>query len=137
MWICFPPGNYLVSVANDGWHFLDVRGGLFLQGANTPASADAAQYTCAAFHPDGLILGTGSTAGSLRIWDVRTMENPHTLAGHGAAMTCLTFSENGYQAACAAPVLPHWTWRTWPLATPKASSNWVCNPGMWPPARCW
>lgn len=93
------PGNYLVSVASDGWHFLDVRGGLFLQGANTPASADAAQYTCAAFHPDGLILGTGSTAGSLRIWDVRTMENPHTLAGHGAAMTCLTFSENGYQAA--------------------------------------
>jgi len=89
----------LVSVAADGWHFLDVRGGLFLQGANTPATADAAQYTCGAFHPDGLILGTGSSTGALRIWDVRTMENPHTLAGHGAAMSCLAFSENGYQAA--------------------------------------
>ena len=89
----------MVSVAADGWHFLDVRGGLFLQGANTPATADAAQYTCGAFHPDGLILGTGSSTGALRIWDVRTMENPHTLAGHGAAMSCLAFSENGYQAA--------------------------------------
>lgn len=86
-------------MASDGWHFLDVRGGLFLQGAKTPATADAAQYTCGAFHPDGLILGTGSSTGALRIWDVRTMENPHTLAGHGAAMSCLAFSENGYQAA--------------------------------------
>lgn len=89
----------MVSVASDGWHFLDVRGGLFLQGANTPVAADAAQYTCGAFHPDGLILGTGSSTGALRIWDVRTMENPHTLAGHSAAMSCLAFSENGYQAA--------------------------------------
>lgn len=100
---CIHTGKYVVSVGSDGWHFLDVlREGAFLQGTkNAQWSSDpAARYSCGAFHPDGLILGTGSAAGSLRIWDVRTLENPHSLAGHaGAAMTCLAFSENGYQAA--------------------------------------
>lgn len=95
-----PSGNYLVSIAAEGWHFLDVQhGGQFLQGTANPSSAGLPQYTCGAFHPDGLILGTGSSSGALRIWDVRTLENPHTLPGHSAAMTCLAFSENGYQAA--------------------------------------
>lgn len=99
-----PSGKYIVSVGSDGWHFLDIHSdGAFLQGTrNSRFGADpTCAYTCGAFHPDGLILGTGSAAGTLRIWDVRTMENPHSLPGHpsSAAMTCLAFSENGYQAA--------------------------------------
>mmetsp|Transcript_66451 Transcript_66451/g.130717 ORF Transcript_66451/g.130717 Transcript_66451/m.130717 type:complete len:560 (-) Transcript_66451:255-1934(-) len=99
-----PSGKYIVSVGSDGWHFLDIHNdGTFLQGTrNSKFGSDpASAYTCGAFHPDGLILGTGSAAGTLRIWDVRTMENPHSLPGHPstAAMTSLAFSENGYQAA--------------------------------------
>jgi WD40 repeat protein len=97
-----PSGKYLVSVGTDGWHFLDIaKEGAFLQGTRTTrfGSDPASAYSCGAFHPDGLILGTGSASGALRIWDVRTLENPHVLPGHGAAMTCLSFSENGYQAA--------------------------------------
>lgn len=100
MIVCFI-GNYLVTVAADGWHFLDVNRGTtaeYLQGYSVAESSSAA-LTCGAFHPDGLILGTGCESGSWKIWDVRTMENPHVLSppqDKTSPLTCLQFSENGY-----------------------------------------
>mmetsp|Transcript_9576 Transcript_9576/g.21210 ORF Transcript_9576/g.21210 Transcript_9576/m.21210 type:complete len:536 (-) Transcript_9576:94-1701(-) len=92
-----PSGLFAVSAAADGWHFLDVEGTACLQ---TQACSEA--LTCAALHPDGLILGTGTAAGALRIWDVRTRESPSALLGHAAPLACAAFSENGYLAASGA-----------------------------------
>jgi len=33
------------------------------------------------------------------VWDVRAMENVHTLTGHSASISAIHFSENGYIAA--------------------------------------
>jgi WD40 repeat protein len=72
-------------------------------------------YTCAAFHPDGLILGTGTTEKVVRIWDVKSQENVAKFEGHTAAITGMSFSENGYHlATCAADGVKLWDLRKVP-----------------------
>ncbi len=58
-------------------------------------------YSCAGFHPDGLILGTATEA-VVRIWDVKSRDEVAALEGHQGAISCLAFSENGYYMASGA-----------------------------------
>lgn len=120
----------MVSIAADAWHFLDIVNRKCLQVMNVGDSRENNsygngnisgnssnnntnsnnEYSSGTFHPDGLILGTGTTSGLLRVWDVRAMQNVQTLVAptangtgsSGASLTSICFSENGYLAASGA-----------------------------------
>lgn len=59
-------------------------------------------YSSVQFHPDGIILGTGTSDGKLRLWDVKAQSNVATLENHKGKISSIAFSENGYMVATAA-----------------------------------
>ena len=93
-------GDFAVSASTDGsWALLDLE-----QSApvvRCAAGAAEGGYTCASFHPDGLILGTG-TDKLVRVWELKSQANAATLEGHTGAVRSLAFSENGYYLATGA-----------------------------------
>merc|ERR1711871_306227 len=103
-----PTGDYAVSASFDGsWSFLDVQQGselcsIYGTSKNSTKNSEAHDpiYACA-FHPDGLLVGTGTGGDSnaLRIWDVRGQECVGVLDGHNGAVKSISFSENGYFVA--------------------------------------
>ncbi|KAG6556848.1 hypothetical protein Mapa_001795 [Marchantia paleacea] len=93
--------NYFVTASLDKtWGFYDLSTGLCLTQVNEATVQDG--FTSAAFHPDGLILGTGTAESLVRIWDVKTQANVAKFEGHTGPVTDISFSENGYFLATAA-----------------------------------
>lgn len=107
-----PLGDYLLSCSTDEhWAFSDIRTGKMLIKVSSAASAQtdgdngsgqSVPLTCAKFHPDGLIFGTGTADSTIKIWDLKTKSNLANFPGHTGPITCLSFSENGYYLATAA-----------------------------------
>ncbi|KAG7996612.1 hypothetical protein I3843_01G169500 [Carya illinoinensis] len=93
--------NYFVTASLDStWCFYELSSGLCL--TQVVDASDSNGYTSAAFHPDGLILGTGTSEAVVKIWDVKSQANVARFDGHVGAVTSISFSENGYFLATAA-----------------------------------
>ena len=89
-------GDYLVSASNDStWAVLDINSGKVLSQVTSDNVKNG--YSCAKFHPDGLILGTGTNDSVVRVWDIKTQDNVATFEGHQGKITSLAFSENGQE----------------------------------------
>ncbi|KAH0861892.1 hypothetical protein HID58_079103 [Brassica napus] len=93
--------KYFVSASLDStWCFYDMTSGLCL--AQVADDSEKVDYTAAAFHPDGLILGTGTAQSIVKIWDVKSQANVAKFGGHTGEITSVSFSENGYFLATSA-----------------------------------
>ncbi|RHZ81088.1 hypothetical protein Glove_123g189 [Diversispora epigaea] len=92
--------QYLVSVSNDStWAFHDITTSQTLSKIESKEVKTG--YSTVEFHPDGLILGTGTNDSVVRIWDVKSQQNVASFDNHTGRITSIAFSENGYYLATA------------------------------------
>ncbi|MBA4188676.1 MAG: hypothetical protein C0467_11815 [Planctomycetaceae bacterium] len=80
------------------------RQGLLQARANEPKPADVqarftGNSTATAANHDGTRVATGSSDGSVRIWDANTGAELRLLAGHGSAVKSVSFSPDGTRLA--------------------------------------
>lgn len=94
--------DYLVTASLDNaWNFYDIESASCLVSVNAAEAENPVKngFTCAEFHPDGMILGTGTGDNSVCIWDLKSLNNVASFEGHDGSITCMTFSENGFYLA--------------------------------------
>jgi len=94
-------GDYVLTTSTDQhWTFSDISTGkLVSRVTDTTAPVP---LTCAQFHPDGLIFGTGTGNAEIKIWDLKEQSNVANFPGHTGHISAMAFSENGYYLATAA-----------------------------------
>lgn len=122
-----PTGEYLATVGRDNaWCFHSIDRGLTLK--RVVCQGDNAGLSCVQFHPDGLILGTGTEDSMVRIWDMKSQKLVHSFEGHKDAVHDLSFSENGYYMASVAGDA---TCRLWDLRKLKnVKTLQLSSPGL-------
>lgn len=95
-----PSGDIFAAAARDGTVAVyDVATGSQLLRAETSHG-----FTSLEVHPDGVLLAAGTAAGRIIVLDVRTLVESAAFdseAGNAAAVSSLSFSENGYLLASA------------------------------------
>ncbi|KAJ3075368.1 hypothetical protein HDU98_008322 [Podochytrium sp. JEL0797] len=99
-----PSGLYGVSASLDSsWAFLDLVKGVQVSKTVHPDGQEA--YSSIAMHPDGLIIGTGTTDSIIRIWELKSSKNVATFSDSAKQLvgkiSSMSFSENGYYFATA------------------------------------
>lgn len=80
-------GDYVLSTSIDqSWAFSDVREGRLITKVTSAAGDDkGSALTCAQFHPDGLIFGTGTSSSVIKIWDLKEVSQ-HSIVISNLAM---------------------------------------------------
>lgn len=120
-----PVGSCLVSYSLDGsWALLDISSERALRQVGTTGSAKEFEYLCGQVHPDGMLMGGGTSTGVLKIWDLREQNNVANLDGHGGNVESLSFSENGYHLAAGDT---NGTVRLWDLRKMKTIQSLECK----------
>ena len=91
-------GLYAISASLDGtWSFLDLERGSTLCNIEAyPNAATPIPLLCGMFHPDGVILATGTESSELKIWDIREQTNVANCGEHTGPVVSVAFSENGF-----------------------------------------
>jgi len=100
-----PTNKFLISASTEGvWSFYDLTRSECLArvGQDTEGGSDPEGYSSASLHPDGLILCTGGSKSTVRIWETRTQKCVGKFDGHSGAISSMSFSENGYYMASVA-----------------------------------
>ena len=65
-------GDYVLSTSTDQhWAFSDIRTGKLISKVTDGENGSGTALTCAQFHPDGLIFGTGTSDAMIKIWDLK------------------------------------------------------------------
>lgn len=96
-----PLNDYLLSASTDElWAFSDINTGKCLLKLGDTSRTHA--LTAAQLHPDGIIVGCGTSDSYIQIWNLRDKNNVATFPGHTGPINVLKFSENGYYLATAA-----------------------------------
>lgn len=96
-----PSRKYFVTGSADAtWAFYDLDTATCLKQVSDESVSEP--YTAIQFHPDGLILGTGTEKNMIRIWEVKQQKCVASFAEHTKPIHALSFSENGYHLASAA-----------------------------------
>ncbi|CEP09201.1 hypothetical protein [Parasitella parasitica] len=95
-----PSKDYFVSAGLDSkWSFYDFE---TAKPIVETVNADGDNgYTSIAFHPDGMLLGVGTTNSVVQIWDVKSQTIAANFGDHTGKISALAFSENGYIVATA------------------------------------
>lgn len=98
-----PTQDYFLTTSKDkSWTFTDMK-----TGTDLIRSYDDDSVTCGQFHPDGLILGTGTARAEVKVWDLKSCSKgdakpaANPFRGHSGPVESIAFSENGYHLATA------------------------------------
>jgi len=109
-------GDYFASASVDStWSLVDLATNqLIVKVAKDEIDTG---FSCAQFHPDGLIYATGTNDDQIRIWDVKSANNVASFSArneHIGKITSISFAENGYHLASCAdnePIIRIWDLR--------------------------
>lgn len=91
-----PLGDYFLSAGLDkSWAVFELESGRCVKHLRELEHG----YNCMKWHPDGMILASGTQGGPVQIWDIKEQKVVANLTGHEDAVKTLSFSGNGYHLA--------------------------------------
>ncbi len=92
-----PDGRYVAAASSLGLWLYESETGDVVRYFPTDA-----QVWDVAFSPDGALLASGAWDGTIKLWEVESGRELHTLTGHYGNVTSVAFSPDGALLASAA-----------------------------------